>query len=158
MTNNPASVDDDGGHFLLEFQGDRLDPATLIPLIPLKLLGRPKKKGEPMGRVSNRRMPVTKTGYCSFLTEDYESADVNDQLERILKIVEANIGPLRSIIDSQSLTWDALLFPGTAGTPSLADLRPELVRWAARLELPLLQKGKETIVLFDGPIPPESVG
>lgn len=109
-----------------------------------------------MGRVSSGKMPVAKTGRCGFVTDDRETAEVNDQLERILSIVEANIGPLRSIIDSQSLTWDALLFPGTTGRPSLADLRPELVRWAARLKLPLLQKGKETIVLFDGPIPGQS--
>jgi len=151
MTNDPSD-DDDRGFFLLEFRGDRLDPASLIPLIPLKAL-HPTRKGDPLGRVSKGKMPVAKTGRCGFVTDDRESAEINDQLERILKIVEAHIGQLRSVIESQSLTWDALLFPGIAGRPSLADIRPQLVHWAARLELPLLQKGKETVVLFDGPIP-----
>lgn len=142
MTNKPAPDDDDGGHFLLEFQGDQLDPAALIQVITLKTLGRPKKKGDPIGRVSKGKMPVVKTGYCGFFAEDCESADVNKQLESILKIVDTNIQELRHIVETHALNWDAILFPGPSGKPSFADLDPDLIRWAARLGLPLMQRAR----------------
>lgn len=141
---------DDEVFVLLDFKGDCLDPASLIPLIPLPPI-RPRKKGDPTGPVKNGKAPTAKTGYCGFTTAGrISSQEANDHVRFVLTAIQPNLGEIRSIMSSQSLAWRAVLFEGSSKGQFFADLDPELSLQAAELGLPLLPKEKETMtVKFD---------
>jgi hypothetical protein len=146
-TNSPMISDDDGAFILLDFTGDKLDPAPLVALIPLAPV-RPKRKGEALGSAKGGSAPIAKTGYCGFTTAGNGLLPTGDaHLEFLLKSVEGRVVAIRKTMSEQSLKWRAVFFEGDSEGQSFSDLTPELVHKAGLLGLPLLPKGAEAITI-----------
>lgn len=145
MTSSILNSDDEGAFILLDFRGDRLDPAPLVSSIPLTPV-RPKRKGDPLGPSKGGRIPTAKTGYCGFTTMGKRlPKDGNAHLAFLLKSVSDQIVMIREIMSAQSLEWCATFFEGRSEGQLFSDLSPELTERTARLGLPLLPNGDEAV-------------
>jgi len=159
MTNDDHACDDEDGAFVtLDFLGDALDPATLLPVVPLAP-NRSKRKGDPLGRPFNGRVPVAKTGYCSFSTggmaghghghgHGHGNGNGNDHVAFILRAIEPRIEDIRRVMAASGLRWKLMFFEGDAPGNRFADLEPELFAWAERLDLPLLREPEHTVTFI----------
>lgn len=149
MMNNGLDPDDEGAFIILDFRGDKLDPAPLLSLIKLTPV-RPKKKGDPLGPSRGGRTPVAKIGYCGFSTMGKASPqDGNAHLAILLKTVSDHIVAIRQIMLAQSLEWRAVFFEGHAEGGRFSDLRPELIDRAAQIGLPLLPSENEVVTIVE---------
>jgi hypothetical protein len=147
MTNNIPNPEDDGAFVLLDFSGDRLDPAPLVSMIPLTPV-RPKRKGDPLGPSRGGRTPTAKTGYCGFSTMGKGlPKDGNAHVAFLLKTVSDRIIAIREIMSEQSLDWRATFFEGHSEGQMFSDLNPELTDRTARLGLPLLPNEEEAVTI-----------
>jgi hypothetical protein len=149
MTNNNHECDDEDGAFvMLDFLGDALDPAMLLPLVPLTPV-RSKRKGDTMGRPINGKVPTAKIGYCGFTTGGMvPSGNGNDHVAFALRAIEPRIEDIRRVMAESGLHWELVFFEGETEGYRFADLKPELFSWAERLGLPLNQlvEGNLTVV------------
>lgn len=111
---NDASPDAEGAFVLLTFVGDEIEPSSLTSLIPIPSV-RSKKKGHPLGPSRDGKTPVAKTGYCAFSTADLvESEMLNDHVKLILSAIEDIAPTIKSIMEEQSISWQAVLFEGNS--------------------------------------------
>ncbi len=102
MTNDDDESDDGDGAFVsLGFLGDALDPATLLPVVPLASV-RWTRKGDPLGRAFNGRVSVAKTGVCHFSTTSL-AGDGNDHVAFILRAIEPRIEDIRRVMTESGL-------------------------------------------------------
>lgn len=133
-----ADDTDEGAFFMLDFIGERLDPAPLIALLPLTAV-RAKKKGDPLGPSRDGKTPRAKIGYCGFRTDDKVSAKIpNEHAKFLIQVISSHLDEIRSIMSAQSLAWKAVLFEGSSEGQRFSDLDPGIFRRADELGLPIL--------------------
>jgi hypothetical protein len=121
-----ACDDEDGAFVMLDFLGDALDPAMLLPLIPLTPV-RSKRKGDPMVRPINGRILVAKIGYCGFTTGGMlGTADGDDHVAFALQAIEPRIEDIRRVLAESGLRWELEFFEGETVGYRFIDLNPEL--------------------------------
>ncbi|MCB8874425.1 DUF4279 domain-containing protein [Acidisoma silvae] len=135
-----SSEDEDYESFIvLDVKGDKLDPTSLLALIPLTCK-RPRRKGDPMGQ------SFAKTGYCGFTVDGRERLrDGTAHLRLILDALEPNIAAIQIIMQEQSLAWQATFFEGNYKGHSFSELSPDLLRRAANIGLPVVKKEPDTV-------------
>jgi hypothetical protein len=121
---------------VMAFVGDALDPEKLLPLIPLTKVWW-KRKGDALGRPFNGRVPVAKTGVCSYSTTG-SGCDGNDQVALLLRAIEPRIEDIRRVVTESELRWKLEFFEGNIAGHRFADLKPELFTWAERLGVLLI--------------------
>lgn len=133
-----ADDTDEGAYFFLDFIGDCLDPAPLVALLPLPTVGRPKKKGDPLGPTRDGKTPRAKTGYGGFDTHDIVPATTaNEHAKFLLQMICDHLDGIRSVMAAQSLAWKAVLAEGPSEGQRFSDLDPEILRRADELGLSL---------------------
>ncbi|MGA9866248.1 MAG: DUF4279 domain-containing protein [Acetobacteraceae bacterium] len=137
MMSKDADDTEERAFFMLDFVGDRLDPAPLMALLPLTAV-RPKRKGDPLGPTRDGKTPRAKMGYCGFQTDDKVPAkNPNEHAEFLMQVISTHLNGIRSIMSAQSLAWKAVLFEGSSEGQRFSDLDPEILRKAEELGLPL---------------------
>ena len=151
-TSDESDLDGEAVFVVLDFIGDNLEPSRLVPLIPLDP-GRPKRKGEPLGRTRGATQPVAKTGYCGFSTTGQGlPATSNAHLGFLLAIVEPRLGAIQRVMSEQTLRWKATFFEGDHPGQYFADLDREVLARAARLGLPICPGGEGAVtIVYDAP-------
>lgn len=121
----------------LDFWGDNLEPTPLLAVIPLKA-PRPKRKGDPVGRSRNGKVPVAKVGTCNVFThKDVHEHDLNVHLRYILDAICPRISEIREIKRAQQIEWRITLFEGSYENEKLKDVDPSLLEAARELGIPV---------------------
>lgn len=128
----------EGVFVLPTFVGDEIEPSSLISLIPI-LSVRFKKKGHPLGPPRGGRTPVAKTGYCAFSTADLVGSGIlNDHVRTILNAIQDLIPNIKSIMEEQSISWQAVLFEGNSEGGFSTDVDTAFLQKMNEIGLPFL--------------------
>ena len=151
MTNDTESIP--RAFVALDFMGDDLDPASLIPLIPLKP-GRPSMKGQRRRSSVNGRLgPPAPTGHCGFSTARAQiPGSGNSHLRFMLDLIGNRLADIQSVMRAQSVSWCLTFFDGPEPDQQFSSLDPRLVERCREIDLPLVQKIPDRVeIVYDRP-------